>query len=82
MPVVRTNYFGVALHRSPSPPGAGDDGAGRIGPEIRELARATGLSIRAMQVALIELALAGRIERHGHQLVSLAPGGMGSDPAS
>ena len=39
--------------------------------DIDELARATGLSARAMQVALIELALAGRIERHGHQLVSL-----------
>ena len=34
---------------------------------------ATGLAIRAVQIALIELALAGRIERHGHQLVSLAP---------
>jgi hypothetical protein len=30
-----------------------------------------------LQVALIELALAGRIERHGHQLVSLAPDGSG-----
>jgi DNA processing protein len=50
--------------------------------DVDELARATGLSARALQVALIELALAGRIERHGHQLVSLAPGGMGSDPAS
>ena len=26
---------------------------------------------RAIQIALLELALAGRIERHGHQLVSL-----------
>jgi DNA processing protein len=42
--------------------------------DIDELARATGLTIRAIQIALIELALAGRIERHGHQLVSLAPG--------
>ena len=40
--------------------------------DIDELARATGLPVRAMQIALIELALAGRIERHGHQLVSLA----------
>jgi hypothetical protein len=29
--------------------------------------------VRAIQIALIELDLAGRIERHGHQLVSLAP---------
>jgi DNA processing protein len=48
--------------------------------DVDELARATGLSARAMQVALIELALAGRIERHGHQLVSLTPQGMGEDP--
>jgi DNA processing protein len=48
--------------------------------DVDELARATGLSARAMQVALIELALAGRIERHGHQLVSLTPGGMDADP--
>ncbi len=45
--------------------------------DVDELGRATGLSPRALQVALIELALAGRIERHGHQLVSLAPGWMG-----
>jgi DNA processing protein len=42
--------------------------------DIDELARATSLSVRAIQIALIELDLAGRIERHGHQLVSLAPG--------
>ena len=44
--------------------------------DIDELARATGLPARALQIALIELALAGRIERHGHQLVSLASGGQ------
>jgi DNA processing protein len=38
---------------------------------IDELARATGLPIRALSGILIELALAGRIERHGAQLVSL-----------
>ena len=43
--------------------------------DIDELVRATGLPPRSLQVALIELALAGRIERHGHQLVSLPPGG-------
>jgi DNA processing protein len=43
--------------------------------DIDELTRATGLGARAIQIALIELALAGRIERHGHQLVSLAPAG-------
>jgi DNA processing protein len=39
--------------------------------DLDSLARATGLSARALQVALIELAIAGRIERHGQQLVSL-----------
>ena len=43
--------------------------------DIDELVRATGLPPRSLQVALIELALAGRIERHGHQLVSLQQGG-------
>ncbi len=39
--------------------------------DLDTLARATGLSARALQIALIELSLAGRIERHGQQLVSL-----------
>jgi DNA processing protein len=39
--------------------------------DIDEITRATGLSSRAVQIALIELDLAGRIERHGSQLVSL-----------
>jgi DNA processing protein len=39
---------------------------------IDELARATGLPIRVVQTVLLELALAGRIEHHGNQLVSLA----------
>lgn len=38
--------------------------------DIDELGRATGLPVRAIQIALVELAPAGRIERHGHQLVS------------
>jgi DNA processing protein len=49
---------------------------GALGPapiDVDTLIRGTGLPIRAVQVALIELALAGRIERHGHGLVSLLP---------
>jgi DNA processing protein len=49
---------------------------GALGPapvDVDELARATGLPPRAIQIALLELALAGRIERHGHHLVSLKP---------
>ncbi|MDH4982736.1 DNA-processing protein DprA [Hyphomicrobium sp. D-2] len=48
---------------------------GALGPaptDIDSLVRSTGLSIRSVQVALIELALAGRIERHGAGLVALA----------
>jgi DNA processing protein len=41
--------------------------------DVDSLVRATGLPIRAVQAALIELALAGRIERHGNGLVSLMP---------
>ena len=42
---------------------------------IDEIARATGLPVRAVQVAVMELVLAGRLELHGHQLVSLRPAG-------
>ncbi len=38
---------------------------------VDELARATGLPIRIVQTVLLELALAGRLEHHGSQLVSL-----------
>lgn len=41
--------------------------------DIDELARGSGLSIRAIHAALMELDLAGRIERHPGQLVSLRP---------
>jgi DNA processing protein len=42
---------------------------------VDEIARATDLPIRAVQAALLELALAGRIELHGAHLVSLRPAG-------
>lgn len=44
-----------------------------LGPQpvdIDELVRATGLDAREVRIVLIELDLAGRIERHGAQLVS------------
>ncbi|MBN9262319.1 MAG: DNA-protecting protein DprA, partial [Hyphomicrobium sp.] len=40
---------------------------------IDELARATGLAVRALRGVLLELALAGRIEQQGAQLVALKP---------
>ncbi len=39
--------------------------------DVDEIARAAGLPIRAARLVLMELDLAGRIEHHGHQLVSL-----------
>lgn len=50
---------------------------GALGPapvHIDELARATGLPIRIVQTVLLELALAGRVQHHGSQLVSLVEG--------
>jgi DNA processing protein len=41
---------------------------------VDEVARATHLDIRSVRIALLELALAGRIEQHGGQLVSLRQG--------
>lgn len=43
--------------------------------DIDEIGRASGLTARAVRLVLVELDLAGRIERHGQQLVSLLPGG-------
>jgi DNA processing protein len=37
------------------------------------VAQATGLDVRAVRVVMLELALAGRLEQHGGQLVSLLP---------
>jgi DNA processing protein len=41
--------------------------------DVDTLIRGTGLPIRSVQVALIELSLAGRIARHGNGLISLVP---------
>jgi DNA processing protein len=49
---------------------------GALGPapiDIDTLVRGTGLDIRHVQIALLELSLAGRLERHGGGLVSLGP---------
>jgi DNA processing protein len=47
---------------------------GAMGPNpiaVDDLARATELGPRELRIILMELDLAGRIERHGHGLVSL-----------
>jgi DNA processing protein len=64
-----------------APAYSAEDGTGNaavvlaaLGPapvNIDELARATSLPVRAVQIAILELSLAGRIEHHGAQLVSL-----------
>jgi DNA processing protein len=40
---------------------------------VDDLARQSGLPVRAVQRELLELELAGRLERHGGNAVSLAP---------
>ncbi len=50
---------------------------------IDALVQATGMPVRQVRVALLELALAGRIEQHGGQLVSLrTPLTPDGDPTS
>jgi DNA processing protein len=39
--------------------------------DIDELIRATGVETRKVHIVLLELDLAGRLQRHGRQLVSL-----------
>ncbi|MFC4174818.1 DNA-processing protein DprA [Microvirga sp. GCM10011540] len=54
--------------------GAGFDLVGLLGPSpvaIDDLVRQSGLPIRVVQTALIELEIAGRLERHGGNAVSL-----------
>jgi len=57
------------VRRRPSPRRSG---ARARAHRCRYAGAGTGLAIRAVQIALIELALAGRIERHGNGLLSLA----------
>jgi DNA processing protein len=47
---------------------------GVLGPspvDIDEVIRATGLGARVVHIVLLELDLAGRLQRHGQQLISL-----------
>ena len=74
----------ASIRAAPVPPASGPDDNDRahvldaLGPapvSIDEIARATGIPVRLVQVAVMELGLAGRIERHGQQLVSRIGGG-------
>jgi DNA processing protein len=47
---------------------------GALGPspvDIDEVARVTGVAVRKVHIVLLELDLAGKLQRHGQQLVSL-----------
>ncbi|HSA67786.1 MAG TPA: DNA-protecting protein DprA, partial [Methyloceanibacter sp.] len=37
--------------------------------DIDEVARATGIAVRKVHIVLLELDLAGKLQRHGQQLV-------------
>jgi DNA processing protein len=53
------------------------DLAAFLGPSpvaVDDLVRQSGLSIRNVQMALLELEIAGRLERHGGNAVSLIVG--------
>lgn len=66
-------------HKSPEPlPDIGQSEreviVGALGPspvDIDELIRTTGIATRKVHIVLLELDLAGRLQRHGQQLVSL-----------
>jgi len=47
--------------------------------DLDEVARATSLSARDVRAIVMELDLAGRIERHGAQLISLRPAAAVTD---
>lgn len=58
---------------------------GALGPRpvgIDEVIRATGVSVRKVHIVLLELDLAGRLQRHGQQLVSLIERGGVTRPQS
>jgi DNA processing protein len=72
-PHVRT--FEAAPAAAEPPVGDGDrarvlEALGPAPVNVDEVVRSTGLGVRAVQIAILELALAGRVERHGGQLVS------------
>lgn len=64
----------VAVRRKPDGPADISAVLAALSPApiaIDAIARGTGLTIQSVQIALLELDLAGRIERHGLSLVSL-----------
>ena len=52
-----------------------DRGRARAKPvDIDEVIRSTGVATRNVHIVLLELDLAGKLQRHGQQLVSLIEG--------
>jgi DNA processing protein len=81
LPIVpRLANGAAALDEGADPDEARDDGARLtqlLGPSpvsIDELARQSGLPVRTVQMTLLELEIAGRIERHGGNAVSIVGG--------
>jgi DNA processing protein len=80
-PVPQAPYSGVSERDAPEPDRPGDS-LGRViellsaAPvSVDDLARQSGLPIRVVQTTLLELELAGRLERHGGNAVSLIAAG-------
>ena len=73
------DLFGAAEPPEPGEPGESDRdrvvACLSVAPvDIDEVVRSSGLAVRHVHAILLELELAGRIERHGRQLVSLRAG--------
>jgi DNA processing protein len=76
-PVPQAPYSGVSEREMPEPDQPGDsltrvvDLLSAAPVSIDDIARQSGLSVRVVQSTLLELELAGRLERHGGNAVSL-----------
>ena len=81
-PVPQAPYSGVAERDPPEPDEPGEslsrvvDLLSAAPVSVDDLARQSGLPIRVVQTTLLELELAGRLERHGGNAVSLIVAGV------
>ncbi|HST94836.1 MAG TPA: DNA-protecting protein DprA, partial [Microvirga sp.] len=79
LPDIARAPLGLVSHETgfsegPEAPGTSERLLGLLGPSpvaVDDLVRQSGLSIRVVQTTLMELELAGRLERHGGNAVSL-----------
>ena len=73
---LKEHYEDTPLHQSPSEPAASEKArfiqSLSLTPiAIDDLVRQTSLTLGQIQLLLLELDLAGRLDRHGNQMVSL-----------